>query len=49
MYSAVAGFLAWHARLYAYAFLLTDQFPSLSTEPQNAVKLGHDVPEIGHV
>lgn len=47
MYSAVAGFLAWHGRLYAYAFLLTDQFPSLSTEPQNAVKLGYDVPEQG--
>ncbi len=48
MYSANAGFLAWHGRCYAYALLLTDQFPSFSTEPQNAVKLGYDVPEPGN-
>lgn len=47
VYSGLGGFLAWHARLYGYALLLTDQYPSFSSEPNNAVKAGYDVPEQG--
>ena len=47
MYSALAGYTAWQARGLSYALLLTDEFPSLSTEPGSAVTLGFDVPQAG--